>query len=202
MQNPIENEIKGFDTFYEAQQRSPIIRKIFRETLGFGDLDEAFAPFSFVSLEDLQKITGLLNLSKSGVLADIGCGNGCIGLWLAQHCDAQLFGIDTSASAVELAKRNAEKLDPLSKPEFQTGSLDSTGLASESVDAVISTDAVWLAVDQQKALIEFLRILKKGGRLVFTSWEQHIPMPFVKQPVKDIVRYSSNPDLRSCHTSI
>jgi ubiquinone/menaquinone biosynthesis C-methylase UbiE len=185
MKNSIEKEATEFDAIYDAQEKSPTIRKIFRETLGFAELDDVFAPFSFVSLNDLQKILGFLNLSKGGMLADIGCGNGSIGLWLAQSRDARLIGIDVSVAALEIAKKKAEKLNLSAQTNFQHGSFDATRLASESVDAVVSIDAVWLAVDQQHAFKEWARILKKGGHLVFTSWEQHIPMPFVKQPIKN-----------------
>ena len=43
--------------------------------------------------------------------------------------------------------------------------------------------ALWLTSDQQAALRELARVLRRGGRLVFTCWEQHIPMPFVSSPV-------------------
>jgi ubiquinone/menaquinone biosynthesis C-methylase UbiE len=185
MQNLIKKEAESFDSFYEAQDKSPTIRAIFRETLGLDGLAEEFVPYSFVSLEDLHKILSLLKLSEGKSLADIACGNGSLGLWLAKTSGANLFGVDVSASAVEKATKKAGKLNFSANAKFQTGHFENTGLESESVDAIVSIDAVWLAFDQQKALKELARILKKGRTLVFTSWEQQIPMPFVKQPIKD-----------------
>lgn len=185
MQDSIETEATGFDSLYVGQEQSPTIRKIFRETLGFAELDEAFVPFSFVSLKDLQNILASLNVSKGELLADIGCGNGSIGLWLTQSSEARLVGVDVSAAALEQARNKAQKLHLAAQTKFQPGSFETTGLASESVDAVVSIDAIWLASDQQQAFKELARILKKGGHLVFTSWEQHIPMSFVKQPIKN-----------------
>lgn len=185
MKNSIEKEETEFDAIYDAQEKSPTIRKIFRETLGFAELDEVFVPFSFVALKDLQKILASLNLSKGKLLADIGCGNGSIGLWLAQSSGTHLVGVDVSAAALEVARQKAQKLNLSAQTNFQNGSFEATGLANESVDAVVSIDAVWLAIDQQNAFKELARILKRGGHLVFTSWEQHIPMPFVKQPIKN-----------------
>lgn len=185
MSNTTNNEAQGFDSFYEQQARSVTIRAIFRETLGLDGLSDEIAPYSFVTLDDLEDILHRLDIGEGELLADIACGNGSLGLWLAQTSGADLIGVDPSASAIEIATDKANRLGLSRRASFRTGRFEDTTLADNSVDAVVSIDAVWLAADQQTALNELARVLKKDGKLVFTSWEQHIQMPFVKQAVSD-----------------
>lgn len=48
-----------------------------------------------------------------------------------------------------------------------------TPLASETMDAVISQEALLHVSDKHGALAEAYRVLKKGGRLAFTDWIEH-----------------------------
>jgi len=56
------------------------------------------------------------------------------------------------------------------------GDVMRTGLASDSMDAVISQEALLHVLDKRAALAEAYRVLKRGGRLVFTDWAQHQPL--------------------------
>ena len=48
-----------------------------------------------------------------------------------------------------------------------------TPLANETMDAVISQEALLHVPDKHGALAEVYRVLKKGGRLAFTDWIEH-----------------------------
>ena len=54
---------------------------------------------------------------------------------------------------------------------FTTGTFASTGLPDASVHAVASEDALQYAPDKRAAFVEAARILRQGGRLVFTAFE-------------------------------
>lgn len=175
----------SFNEFYVAQANSPTIRRIFRQAAGIDSLNEVFAPYSFLTVADMQRVKTLLDLSSKQTFADIACGNGSISLWLAKETGANLVGVDISSGAIAIAADKATKLGLADRTNFVVGDFEHTSLATESVDAAVSFDAVWLATAQLTALKELARILRCGARFVFTSWEQHIPMPFVNQPVKD-----------------
>jgi ubiquinone/menaquinone biosynthesis C-methylase UbiE len=55
--------------------------------------------------------------------------------------------------------------------KFRIGLFEEPGLGDQSVDAVVSVDALPFAVDVDAALKEIHRILRPGGRLVFTARE-------------------------------
>jgi len=51
-----------------------------------------------------------------------------------------------------------------------------TALAGDSMDAVVSQEALLHVPDKRAALAEAHRLLRRGGRLVFTDWAQHCPL--------------------------
>jgi SAM-dependent methyltransferase len=57
--------------------------------------------------------------------------------------------------------------------DFQRGEFEATGLPDQAADGVMSVDALLFTPDKAAALIELRRILRPGGRLVFTSWDYH-----------------------------
>lgn len=178
-------EAQSFNRFYAVQERGHTLKAIFRETLGMSDFPAEIAPYSFISRDDLARIADLLALQAGQSLADVACGNGSLGLWLAQLFNAQVIGVDYAPAALTLAREKAEALDLTARSRFVLGSFTDTTLPAQSVDAVVAFDALWLASDQAQALAEIARILRPGGRFVLTSWEQHIPMAMIKQPVAD-----------------
>lgn len=53
------------------------------------------------------------------------------------------------------------------------GDVTQTPLADDTMDAVISQEALLHVPDKRAALAEAYRVLKKGGRLAFTDWIEH-----------------------------
>ncbi|MGH8881491.1 MAG: class I SAM-dependent methyltransferase, partial [Stackebrandtia sp.] len=95
------------------------------------------------------------------------------GLEIAGRTGARLLGVDFSAVALEQARRRAGELGL--DATFQVGELVRTGLADDSVDAVMCVDAVQFASPPVAGLRECLRVLVPGGRLVMTCWEPAEP---------------------------
>ncbi|RSM66931.1 class I SAM-dependent methyltransferase [Amycolatopsis sp. WAC 01376] len=126
--------------------------------------------YSFVTRTDLRDIVAGARLEPGGRLADIGCGRGGPGLWVAARTYATLTGVDIAETALASARRRAEAMD-VEATDFQVGSFSDTGLEDASFDAVMSVDALLFAPDKQRACEEFARILVPGGRLLVTTWD-------------------------------
>jgi release factor glutamine methyltransferase len=71
-------------------------------------------------------------------IVDMGTGSGCIALALAKELpDAEIFAVDISAAALEVARANAEKNHLGERVQFQQSDL-LEGFAANSVDIVVS----------------------------------------------------------------
>ena len=171
MTEPDDLVATGYDAFYAAWGRSPTLRRIWREYVTGPDYPEEFAHISFLPLAQLRAFTDGLNLGADQVLVDLACGAGGPGLWAAKETGARLVGRDLSPVAVERATERVEALGMGGRAEFAQGSFEQTGLASETVDAVMTVDALQYAPDKTKALTEVARILRPGGRLAFVAFE-------------------------------
>jgi ubiquinone/menaquinone biosynthesis C-methylase UbiE len=127
------------------------------------------APYSSCTKELLEQVREELEVPAGGTVADLGCGAGGVGLWLAKVLHVRLEGIDCSFHAIEIAQQRVTEWGLAGRARFRVGDFSATGLDSASVDAAISIDALPFAVDIDSALAETRRILRPGGRLVFTT---------------------------------
>jgi SAM-dependent methyltransferase len=120
----------------------------------------------------------LLPEVKNKRVLDAGCGPGIYSEWLIKH-GAEVVAVDASLKMVELAKRRlggaAEvRQADLGKPlDFLGGS---------SFDVVLSPLVLEYVEDWQGAFAEFYRVLRPGGRLIFS----------VTHPLSDYLYYESN----------
>jgi len=136
------------------------------------DYPEGTNTNGWYSRTTLECLCTAMRLAPGCTLADLGCGHGGPGLWVAGRTGADLIGIDISATGVALATEQAPRLGLDNRSRFQVGDLTSTGLPDASCDAVLSLDVLLFVPDKAAAVREFARILRAGGILAFTTWEQ------------------------------
>ncbi len=174
----------GFDAVYRALPQSQTWRRIGREVYG-ADYPEEAEPFSTITLTDLHRIARELAVGPGQVFADIACGHGGPGLWVARESGAALVGIDISPVAIAQATERAQAFGLSERARFLVGTAEKTGVDAASVAGVISIDAFWLFPDKSAAAAEAARMLTPGGRFVFTTWECSITPPGWQPQVAD-----------------
>jgi ubiquinone/menaquinone biosynthesis C-methylase UbiE len=162
-----------FDAAFSAAAASPGIRRVWE--LAEPDLPPQVEPFSFVSADLLRHVARALDLSPGQMLADLGCGRGGPGLWLARETGASLAGVDFSPIAVAQATLRAAAFRLAGRARFVVGDLAHTGLPEASADAAVSIDAFHFAADPAAAAAEARRILRGGRPLVLTNWQPKAP---------------------------
>ena len=160
--------------FEQTYSRSPsrVAEQVWRGVFG-DEYPVGVDPFSLISRSELERIAVEVHVGEGATIADLGCGRGGPGLWVAMATGARLIGVDIAAQAVEAARERARAIGLEGRAEFRQGTFEATALTAGSVEAVMSVDALLFAPDKRAALKEFRRLLPPGGRLVFTSWDYH-----------------------------
>jgi SAM-dependent methyltransferase len=105
------------------------------------------------------------------VVVEVGPGP----LGFPDACPARIsLGVDP------LARRYAEHglLLPDSAALYITASAEALPLITDSADVVLARDTLDYVDDPERALTEFRRILKPGGRLILMFDVGHVPTPF------------------------
>ena len=82
---------------------------------------------------------------------------------------AKVTGIDITPKLLAMA-REEEKISNISGIDWKEGDVEDLPFEDESFDVVLSTFGHIFASNQELAGKEMVRVLKKGGRLAFTSW--------------------------------
>ena len=159
-----------FDAQFRAQHGSPLLRRLWADAWG-EQYPAEVAPSSGCPWRLLGLMVASLRPAPGSVLVDLGCGLGGPGLWLARATGTRLVGVDWSAAAVGIARERADAWLPSGRARFRTGTFDATELEAASADTVVSVDALALAPDPHAALTEVRRVLRPGGRLLFTAAE-------------------------------
>jgi SAM-dependent methyltransferase len=136
-----------------------------------GDFPREFAHIGFLTVAEARRMRELLHIGPGDVLADLACGAGGPGLWMAKHSGAALIGADPSAAGLLAARTRARAAGLADRSRFHQGTFEQTNLPDGAVDAAMSVDAFQYAPDKRAALAEFIRILQPGGRVSIIAFE-------------------------------
>ncbi len=153
-----------YDTNYgnfETALYSEIRREAFGEDLGQN---------SWLTADEQKKFLSWLDLSPGKVLLDVACGAGGPALRIAAATNCSVVGIDVHEQAVTTANSLAAQRGLAERAEFR--SIDATRplpFSDASFDAITCIDAINHFPDRPRVIAEWARLLKAGGRLLFTD---------------------------------
>jgi cyclopropane fatty-acyl-phospholipid synthase-like methyltransferase len=114
----------------------------------------------------------ILKLSVGGGdrLLDIACGSGGPTLRIASRTGSNVVGIDIHEQGIDAATRQADELGLGDRAQFEVVDGSKPLRFDEATfDALICVDAVNHLPDREAVFSDWFRVLKPGGRLVFTD---------------------------------
>ncbi|MCP3822101.1 methyltransferase domain-containing protein [Streptomyces sp. A3M-1-3] len=163
-----EQELQAhFNAFHAARASSDLASRLYAEAMRDAYPAEVAASSS-CDVTLLGTMVTRLCLRPGQILADVGCGTGGVGLWLARALAVRLVGVDISSTAVELAAARRSQFVPTEHAQFRVGTVEATGLPECHAHAVVCVDAMSNAAERTAALGEIQRILHPGARAVIT----------------------------------
>ena len=125
---------------------------------------------SWLTSDEQDRFLEWLDLSPGKALLDVGCGAGGPALRIAATSGCSVVGVDVHEQAVATANSLAAQRGLAERAEFRSG--DATGrlpFSDANFDAVICIDAINHFSDRPRIIAEWARLLKPGGRLLFTD---------------------------------
>ncbi len=133
-----------------------------------------------------QNILSEENITKNSTILDAGCGTGQTAAYLSQQYKAHVFGLEINPIMLEKAKSRFQKLRlPI---QLIQGSIENIPFNDQTFDFILS-ESVLAFVNKPKALKEFYRVLKTGGR--FLANEMTINKRLTPQEEAEIMNFYS-----------
>ena len=153
-----------YDSAY-ANYGSDIYRQVRMETYG-----EDFGQTSWVTTEESREIPQLLDLKPNSSALEVGCGSGAYALYLAETVGCRLVGLDVNAPGVHNANQLAAARGLAAQVHFeQCDASKNLPFDDNTFDAVFSNDVLCHLPGRPRVLCEMFRILKLGGRMLFSD---------------------------------
>jgi ubiquinone/menaquinone biosynthesis C-methylase UbiE len=132
-------------------------------------------------------LSRLADLQTNELVLDVACGYGNTAI-TARIMGARVTGIDITPKLLALAKEE-EKMAGVNGIEWKEGDAENLPFKDESFDVVLSTFGHIFAPNQELAGKEIVRVLKKGGRLGFTSWPPELAVGKLSEVVSNITHF-------------
>ena len=146
---------------FESDLYSAIRREAFGEDIGQN---------SWLTADEQDRFIQQLGLSAEKKLLDVACGAGGPALRIAQKAGCLVVGIDVHSRAISAAQSLAEKVGLAERAEFRT--VNASGrlpFEDGKFDAITCIDAINHLPDRPAVIADWARVLKPGGRLLFTD---------------------------------
>jgi cyclopropane fatty-acyl-phospholipid synthase-like methyltransferase len=125
---------------------------------------------SWLTSDEQDRFLQWLELAPGKILLDVACGAGGPALRIAAATGCSIVGIDAHKEALTTAGSLAAQRGLAERAEFR--GIDATGLlpfSDASFDAITCIDAINHFSDRPRVIAEWARLLKLGGRLLFTD---------------------------------
>ncbi len=110
----------------------------------------------------VSQILGRMQLAPGQTCLDVGCGNGYAVREMARRVAPQgrAFGVDVAPRMIEQACQNPQ--NPVNS-QFQVSQAECLPFADESMDCLLSVEALYYMPDPRMALDEFYRVARPGA---------------------------------------
>lgn len=139
-----------------------------------GNLHMGFFETPDESLASAQKrtkhsIASLIELQPDSRLIEVACGVGTTAIHLAEKTGASVDATNISETQLAEARERAAAQGLSNRVSFAFGDYHQLDAAAQSYDAWLCQEALLYAHDRQQVFAEARRVVRPGGRIVFTD---------------------------------
>ncbi|MFC1906427.1 class I SAM-dependent methyltransferase [Chloroflexota bacterium] len=111
----------------------------------------------------LIELLNIENMEKPKIL-EVGCSTGYITRYVAKRFDCETIGIDLSSLLLDIAEEESQNIG-LNNISFKYANVEYLPFPANTFDIVYREAITALVPDPLKALNEYKRVLKSGGKI-------------------------------------
>jgi SAM-dependent methyltransferase len=161
---PMSQSVDLYGTAY-GNFATEILEQVRRETYG-----EDFGQSSWVTGREYRRFFGLLELATAEHVLDVGCGSGGPALFLASEIGCRVTGVDVNVAGIQAGQTLARQAGLDDKVHLRRADVrEPLPFRDGSFDAIVCMDAMCHLPDRGRLLGEWRRVLRPGGRLLYTD---------------------------------
>jgi ubiquinone/menaquinone biosynthesis C-methylase UbiE len=123
-----------------------------------------YSPFKII---EFAAMMDRIEMKGNERVLDIGCGDGLHTMLIGKQV-GHITGIDTNENFIRDARVYAEKYRAQAKCDYESRPLEEIGYPDNHFDIIFSICVIEHIPNYEEVLQECLRILKPGGRIIFT----------------------------------
>ena len=158
-----EQESTIFYAYGDFEQ--DILAQIRRETYG-----EDIGQFSWITADEFRGFFDKLQLVAGSDVLDVACGSGGPAIFMAQATGCLVTGIDINGDGINTARQMAEARGVHDRAQFKhVDAGQPLPFEDASFDAISCIDAINHLYNRQEVMGEWYRVLRPGGRFLFTD---------------------------------
>ena len=125
---------------------------------------------SWMTADEWLHFADLLHVTAESRVLEVGSGSGGPAVYLSATRGCRVTGVDINEHGVRNGERLAAAAGLADRVRFQpTDATRPLPFADASFDAIVSNDAMCHIVNRLEALREWHRLVKPGGRVLFTD---------------------------------
>jgi len=153
-----------YDQLYGCMM-DPIYRQIRAVTF-----DQDLGQTGWLTAAELSGFVSRLHLSASCRVLDVACGSGGASVLMAHETGAHVVGVDANQMAVKVALERAAREVLNERVLFRVADASRPlPFEEQSFDAIFCNDAINHLKDRRALLADWFRMLKPGGRILYTD---------------------------------
>ncbi len=132
--------------------------------------DDHFGQTGWITADEQNRFISWLDLDPESRVLDIACGSGGPSLRLTRLTGCSIVGIDIHEQGIANAIDSAQREGLAERARFERlNASEALPFPDAVFDAIICVDAINHLPDRPRVLADWTRVLKPGGRIVFTD---------------------------------
>jgi ubiquinone/menaquinone biosynthesis C-methylase UbiE len=160
-----------------------------QERAGFNYVADRYEQTLEVTRPVIDRMITLAELEAGMRVLDVATGPGIIARRVGQlvGLSGSVLGVDIAEAALEQARQKAAA-EGLLQVTFEVADAENLPYESEGFDRVFCSLGLMHFPDAEKALQEFKRVLKPGGKLVVSVWAEEDKAPYISVALRTLSR--------------